>query len=210
MNKTFPFLVLLLVTKVAATQTLNKLFLQLPDSCLLPAKESWYKPLDAAGRAALLKNGTYDVYELIAFDVQNGYLRFLTATDGPGYVVEMTYWKLKSGAKLVGLNIVAAGPFTRCTKRIFWLKYEDGKWTDFTRQYLPDLQIENFYSPRKAPGGPEMRQMRWYFSLPRSGFNITIYPPEVDDVAADSSPEAYYEMQWINERFQLVRKLYEK
>jgi hypothetical protein len=210
MNKTFPFLVLLLVTKVAATQTLNKLFLQLPDSCLLPAKESWYKPLDAAGRATLLKNGTYDAYKLIAFDVQNGYLSFLTATDGPGYVVEMTYWKLKSGAKLVGLHIIAASPFARCTKQIFWLKYEDGKWTDLTRQYLSDLQIENFYPPRKAPTDPQMRQMRWYFSLPRLGVNITIYPPEVDDVVPDSPPEAYYEMQWVNERFQLVRKLYEK
>jgi hypothetical protein len=210
MKKVFVFSALLLLANIVAAQTLNSLFLQLPDSCLLPAKESWYKPLNAAGRAALLKNGTYDLYELIAFDPQNGYLRFLTATDGPGCVVEMTYWKLKSGAKLVGLNIVAADLLYRYTKRIFWLRYENGKWAECTSQYLPELQIESFYPPQKAPAAPEIRQMRWYYSLPRLGVNITIYPLEMDDIETDSPPEAYYEMQWINERFQLVRKLYEK
>ncbi len=210
MKKVLFLLTFLAMVTVVAAQTLNTLFLQLPDSCLLPAKESWYKPLNAAGRTALLKNGTYDVYELIAFDAKNGYIRFLTATDGPGYLVEMTYWKLKSGAKLVGLNIVASGLLFTYTKRIFFLKYQDGKWTDCSNQYLPDLQIENFYPLKKAPTSTEARNMRWYYSLPRLGVNIVVDSPEMDDVEAASQPEAYYEMQWADERFQLVRKLYKK
>ncbi len=213
MKRAYLFFVVLFTSTIATAQTLNTLFLQLPDSCLLHPEESRHKPLNSAGRASLLKKQTFDGYDLIAFDTQNGYLRFITVTNDPEYieyVVEMTYWKLKSGAKLVGLNIIAGSRSHCYTKRIFWLKYENGKWIDCTSQYLPKLQIEDFYAPNKAPTTPKLRNMRWYFSLPRSGVNIAIHPPAINDVSVNIRPIAYYEMQWVNERFELMRKLYEK
>jgi hypothetical protein len=204
------FFVLLLLANAAAAQTLNTLFLQLPDSCLLAAKESWYKPLDAAGRAALLKDKKFDTYTLTAFDPKNGYLAFSTATDGPGYEVEMTFWKLKSGARLVGLNVVASGLLFSYTKRVRWLQYEQGKWKDVSKNHLPSLQIADFYAPGQAPKTAETKAMRWYFRLPQQGVNIEVHAPDADDRTAGGPPAFFYELQWREEAFKAVRKEYEK
>jgi hypothetical protein len=209
-KKIIIFLAFLLPGNQIKAQTLETLFLQLPDTCLRLMQEGGYLPLDTKGRAALLSDQSYDGYELIVNDASNAYFRFLTTADTSGFVVEMTYWKLKNGARLVGLNIMAADLDFLYTKRIFWLKYEQGKWTDLTAYYLPDVQFDDFYIAGKAPTEGEAKTMRWLFSLPRSGVNITIKAPETTHTIGNNSPEAFYEMQWVKEKFQLVRQLHTK
>lgn len=191
-------------------QTLQTLFVSLPDSCFEPAHESWYKPLDAAGRAALLKNKQYDTYKLSFADPKNGYLLFMTTSDGPGYELKMTYWKCADGSRLVALNIMASGMSFAYTKRLWFLHYLQGQWTDVSSRHLPELSLSDFYVPEQAPEKVETKAMRWLFSLPQAGVNIAVHPPEADDESTGSGPAWYYEMQWKSERFELVRKAYQR
>ena len=88
-------LVLLSFSLSVNAQSLNEIFLKIPDVYFKDFKEVCNDNLTLEGRKALLNNKKYKVFEIETLDSKNGYLSFFTNTDGEGMAGYLTYWRFQ-------------------------------------------------------------------------------------------------------------------
>ncbi len=104
-------------TPVAAPKTVLDYYLLLPT-----------KYLKALG-------STQDRLSLISLrDVKNGYLELSGSWEGDAHVV---LWKSAAGQNLLGVSQTECGPV--CHQTLWFLTFQDGKWTDVTAKTFPLL-----------------------------------------------------------------------
>lgn len=103
-------------------------------------------------------------------DEKNGYLSFLSNTDGENEKIEVALFKI--------LNSNIVGITSTYTSKIFLLKFENKTWTDLTSTIWPKLTYTDFL---KTPPSPELaKKLEGIFlatTLPKIGRTITVSIP---------------------------------
>ena len=104
-------------------------------------------------------------------DEKNGYLSFLSNTDGENEKIEIAIFKEVNFPTLVAVS-------STHTSKIYFLKFENKQWVNLTETLWPKLSYTNFL---KAEPTPELaKKLEGLFlitTLPRLGKTITISIP---------------------------------
>lgn len=193
----------------AQAQTIGDLFVQLPQAIFEPIEKMVSTPFTTSTRKSIIASKQHRAIRNFQQDNTNGFLAFATETDGDGYAFEMTYWKLASGDKLIATLVNNNGNCSRFTENAqFWL-YQKGKITNVTKDYYVKLALNKFYK-KITPNIIALTKQGFnspLWILPQKGTTIRIVAPEYD-CGDDSLPQSdfYFEMQWQNGNFELVKQ----
>lgn len=193
----------------AQAQTIGDLFVQLPQTIFEPIEKMVSTPFTTSTRKSIVTAKQHRAVRNFQQDNANGFLAFATETDGDGYAFEMTYWKLASGDKLIATLVNNNGNCSRYTQSAeFWL-YQKGKITNVTKEYYVKVALYKFYK-KITPNISTLAkqgQIKPLWVLPQKGTTIRIIAPEYD-CGDDSLPPGnfYFEMQWQNGKFELVKQ----
>jgi hypothetical protein len=106
-------------------------------------------------------------------DIKNGYISYITPLSGE--VLEVALFKRPDGGYILAYNEDCDLQYKVPTK-LYFLQYEDGKWTDVTTQVLP-VAINN----------------RYKYKLPRIGTTIEV---------TTAIGVKMYELAWRNGKFE--------
>jgi hypothetical protein len=112
-------------------------------------------------------------YSETTIDNDNGYIQYITHLSGQ--VFEAALFKEPDGGKVFAYNEDCDLKYSVLTK-LYFLKFEAGKWTDVTARLLP------------VPVN-----IRYKYKLPQSGTNIKV---------TDARGRAMYVLSWKNGKFE--------
>lgn len=202
----------------ARADDLAELFPKLPASVF----ENWVgedpKPIaDPANRTRLFA-ATGDARDTLAtefglrdvkVDEKNGFFSFDSNGDGEGAIFTMTFWKAKDGTKLVGVAIEQWTNVANDTAHISFWRVRDGKFTEATKEILPDIRLANFFDkhPDKVKAAAT-DGFRWWWKLPQKGTTIRLVAPSLelmDEYADLAQPDHAYEGRWDGKAFTWVK-----
>ncbi len=188
----------------AFSQSIADFFQEIPDSSILNLSKkermeivkqsSDNKTQEDAGND-LKKNKI--LYAFSAYDPKNGYLKLIGAFEGH---LQMCYWNLKNGTKLIAVYQEACGP--ACYVEQFDFYIYNGK--DYkavpSKKVIPEI-IPDFFKNNSEENLKKMTNddviAGLLFELPRSGKNI------IAKWGNEDSPETYKKYGVIGDRMKL-------
>jgi hypothetical protein len=178
MRTTHTILIVTVVSFTGFSQTIVDFFETVPDSSILGLTKEQRKEIvkysidnksikDAYND---LSNNQID-YAFDIIDIKNGYLRLIGAFEGH---MQMCFWNLKNGHKLISIYFEACGPVCYIEQFDFYeYNGKDFKPIDW-HLIIPDV-YDDFFIDQKS-GIKEMKQKdilaTLLFDLPRTGKNI--------------------------------------
>jgi hypothetical protein len=113
-------------------------------------------------------------------DIKNGY--FKGGCDGAQSCIEMAIFKRPDGTYLVGV-----ATFAEMMNDFYFLDHADGKWTDVSKEAVPEYSKKNWYE------------------LPRIGTTMKVYSKkiveETPDFEISEKGKLIYELAWKDGRF---------
>ncbi len=139
-------------------------------------------------------------------DIANGYLRLdgaATADYWEGWA-EIALFKKTGGGYVIGL--VDGSCATMCYSGIEFLEYKNGKWTEVTRQVMPEITDEMIvaqFKSKKRAGDEDLAGNDSPFvnyELPRTGKTVKLNA----NLAGDDNL-MLFEMTWTGAKFELKK-----
>lgn len=203
-------LVLLSFSLSVNAQSLNEIFLKIPDVYFKDFKEVCNDNLTLEGRKALLNNKKYKVFEIETLDSKNGYLSFFTNTDGEGMAGYLTYWRFQHSI-LAALVIDHNANCTDYSKDIYFFEYQNGKLVDVSKSFNPKLGIKDFNITDPQVLSTFKDNFSTIWRLPKEGKKIKIYAFHYD-CGGDWYPAngIYFELEPNSSKTFKIVKSYEK
>lgn len=184
MYKNCLFSILILVFGSSSSlnaQNILDFFIGVPDSSVLTLPKSERSKIVRLSKnnrsakdatAIIKKHGLNYTFENV--DVKNGYLKLIGAMEGH---LEMCYWNLQSGKKLVGVYHESCGPGCYPETLNFYL-YSAGKYTSVPfDKVFPDLHEKIFGSQQKDDFDSAFQtdfKETMTLKLPQKGKNIVV------------------------------------
>lgn len=166
------------VSLVANSQNILDFYLILPDSVMGLSQEERNKIVEVSKDNKSSADASEDIdryhllYSFDLVDVKNGFLHIIGAMEGH---IEMCYWNLQYGRKLVAIYQEGCGP--ECyVERFDFYEYDGREFkTLFAESIIPDI-YDDFFSYDKTMAQADMEAMEisanLLFALPRKGKNI--------------------------------------
>ena len=118
---------------------------------------------------------------ILTEDNSNGYISAFADAAQEGMVLAL--FKRPDGTRLVGFYTEGEGGIEDTPWAVF-LDYRKGRWTDVSRQVIPDYDKE-----------------KYIYELPRRGTSIVVYSKTEDSSEPFYRGEKLYELAWENGKF---------
>lgn len=166
-------LVFISIVSSVNAQSLNDIFLKIPDVYFNDFEEVTGSKLTIEGRKTLISQKKYKLFEIETLDSKNGYLSFFTNTDGEGMAGYFTYWRFQNSI-LAALVIDHNANCTDYSKGIFFFEYQNGKLVDVSKTFQPKLSMKEFEITDKETLTTFKDNFSTIWALPQQGKKIKI------------------------------------
>lgn len=189
------------------SQTIIDFFENIPDSSILNlTKDERQKITKYSADNKTHADAVYDLnqnkltYSFSNVDIKNGYLRLVGGMEG---FLEMCYWNLRSGQKLIAVYQEGCGPVCYVEEFDFYI-YDGKKYTPLNfKNVIPDIR-QNFFKDNYINNHTKMEKegiiASLLFELPRKGKNI------IAKWGNEDSKETYQKYNIIGDRMNLIWK----
>lgn len=157
----------------ANAQTINELFLKIPDVYFKSFENVTGTGLTLEGRKTLISKSKYNLFEIETIDSKNGYLSFFTNTDGEGMAGYLTYWRFQNKI-LAALVIDHNANCTDYSTGIYFFDYQNGKLVDVSKSFQPKLGMKEFEITDTETLKTFKDNFETIWKLPQQGKKITI------------------------------------
>lgn len=179
MKRKLIILIILLSNLPSFSQTIADFFITVPDSSMMSLSKEKRKQILRYSSDNLTKEDAYkdlrDSQNLYAFDIfdkKNGYLRMIGAFEGQ---VQMCYWNLKNGNKLIAIYIEGCGPVCYIEQFDFYeydgIKFNPINWKSIIPEIYNDFLGADYKKKLKTLKEQDILATL-LFELPRNGKNI--------------------------------------